>query len=254
MKELKTYFKANGFTMVNGTLTEVVLSKVIIERKSYDDEDYSVTTIFQCPEGEEISTDADFKFYESVEDYEKGIIAKQSIKRNPFDIRPDGFMSLDDAWMFIDGEPQKIDIRPLRCEYDYSKVDWSCPGIPTKGIFETEVECLSFNEYDVKHSDGSLIKRVGVNKLVMLDEDQRKLLDNLKDAIEKIRKSKVLLLPDCDGNISAFNLRNVENWDCNYDGPEDESWEEVFRTHKEFDNEIIIPAYSEDCGLYVKRK
>lgn len=60
-------------------------------------------------------------------------------------------------------------------------------------------------------------------------------------------------MPDCDGDIRAFNLRNVKEWDCDYDKPEEEGFEEVSREHDSFQG-ISIPAYSLDCYLCMKRK
>lgn len=142
----------------------------------------------------------------------------------------------------------------MRVVYDYEQRTWTCEGIPQTNIFKSKEECLSFNEYDVKHADGSVTKRVGINKLVMLDNDQMALFDTLKQTIQQLKDNNVLLMPDYDGDIRAFNLRNVKEWDCDYDAPEEgEGFEEVSREHDSFQG-ISIPAYSLDCHLCMKRK
>lgn len=247
------YSDAKGFTMIDGTLTEVTLKKLIVTRQSVEDEEYEVTTIFQGPDGKEHSSQIPIQMYSSVEDYEKGEQACYEVCSSPFYIRPDGFRGIDEAWIFVDGEPVTIDLRPLQVVYDYEQRAWTFEGIPQTNIFRTKEECLSFNEYDVKHADGSVTKRVGINKLVMLDDDQRALFDTLKQAIQQLKDNNVLLMPDCDGDIRAFNLRNVKEWDCDYDKPEEEGFEEVSREHDSFQG-ISIPAYSLDCHLCMKRK
>lgn len=250
---MKMYSDAKGFTMIDGTLTEVTLKKLIVTRQSVEDEEYEVTTIFQGPDGKEHSSQIPIQMYSSVEDYEKGEQACYEVCSSPFYIRPDGFRGIDEAWIFVDGEPVTIDIRPLEVVYDYEQRTWTCEGVPQTNIFRTKEECLSFNEYDVKHADGSVTKRVGINKLVMLDNDQMALFDTLKQTIQQLKDNNVLLMPDCDGDIRAFNLRNVKEWDCDYDKPEEEGFEEVSREHDSFQG-ISIPAYSLDCHLCMKRK
>lgn len=251
---MKMYCDAKGFTMIDGTLTEVTIKKLIVTRQSVEDEEYEVTTIFQGPDGKEHSTQSHILMYISVEDYEKGEQACYEVCSSPFYIRPYGFEGLDEAWIFVDGEPATIDLRPLRVDYDYEQMKWDLQGVPQTNIFRTKEECLSFNEYDVKHADGSVTKRVGINKLVMLDDDQRALFDTLKQTIQQLKDNNVLLLPDCDGEIQAYNLRNIQKWDCDYDEPDFEDYEEVSRKHEAFNNEVYIPAYSLDCTLYMKRK
>lgn len=251
---MKIYCDAKGFTMIDGTLTEVTIKKLIATRQSVEDEEYEVTTILQCPDGKEHSTQIPILMYKSVEDYEKEQKACYEVCSSPFYIRPDGFSGIDEAWIFVDGEPVTIDIRPLRVVYNYEQRTWTCEGIPQTNIFRTKEECLSFNEYDVKHADGSVTKRVGINKLVMLDNDQMALFDTLKQTIQQLKDNNVLLMPDYDGDIRAFNLRNVKEWDCDYDEPEEgEGFEEVSREHDSFQG-ISIPAYSLDCHLCMKRK
>ena len=251
---MRMYSDAKGFTMIDGTLTEVTLKKLIVTRQSVEDEEYEVTTIFQGPDGKEHSSQIPIQMYKSVEDYEKEQKACYEVCSSPFYIRPDGFSGIDEAWIFVDGEPVTIDIRPLRVVYNYEQRTWTCEGIPQTNIFRTKEECLSFNEYDVKHADGSVTKRVGINKLVMLDNDQMALFDTLKQTIQQLKDNNVLLMPDYDGDIRAFNLRNVKEWDCDYDEPEEgEGFEEVSREHDSFQG-ISIPAYSLDCHLCMKRK
>ena len=251
---MKIYYDAKGFTMIDGTLTEVTIKKLIATRQSVEDEEYEVTTILQGPDGKEHNTQIPILMYKSVEDYEKEQKACYEVCSSPFYIRPDGFSGIDEAWIFVDGEPVTIDIRPLQVVYDYEQRTWTCEGIPQTNIFKSKEECLSFNEYDVKHADGSVTKRVGINKLVMLDNDQMALFDTLKQTIQQLKDNNVLLMPDCDGDIRAFNLRNVKEWDCGYDAPEEgEGFEEVSREHDSFQG-ISIPAYSLDCHLCMKRK
>lgn len=250
---MKMYSDAKGFTMIDGTLTEVTIKKLIVTRQSVEDEEYDVITILQGPDGREHST-TPILMYKSVEDYEKGEQACYEVCSSPFYIRPDGFSGIDEAWIFVDGEPVTIDIRPLRVVYDYEQRTWTCEDIPQTNIFRTKEECLSFNEYDVKHADGSVTKRVGINKLVMLDNDQMALFDTLKQTIQQLKDNNVLLLPDCDGEMQAYNLRNIQKWDCDYDEPDFEDYEVVSRKHEAFNNEVYIPAYSLECTLYMKRK
>lgn len=253
---MKMYCDAKGFTMIDGTLTEVTLKKLIATRNRVEDTDYVVTTFFQGPDGRGYNTQSptEFLMYYSPEDYEKGQELGYEVSSSPFYIRPDGFSGIDEAWIFVDGEPVTIDLRPLQVVYDYEQRKWLLQGIPQTNIFRTKEECLSFNEYDVKHADGSVTKRVGINKLVMLDNDQMALFDTLKQTIQQLKDNNVLLMPDCDGDIRAFNLRNVQKWDCDYDAPEEgEGFEEVSREHDSFQG-ISIPAYSLDCHLCMKRK
>lgn len=256
MKQFRVYNSEKGFYMWNECLTEITLVKVVFERYKVYDDNVRITTVFKTPDGVEhakVSQEDNFFLFDNEKDYEKNKIASNYCIE-PFKFRPRGIQK-DEAWIFVDGEPNAIDIRPLRIEYDYSKAKLH-HELENSLLFNSKEECLSFNEYDVKYSDGSTTKRVGINKLVMLDEDQRVLFKRLKDTITELQKAGVLLVPDCDGCVEAFNFRKIEKWNIDSDSNEDDyedDYEEIARGHRLFDS-YYIGSYCDDYGIFVKRK
>lgn len=250
---MKMYSDAKGFTMIDGTLTEVTLKKLIVTRQSVEDEEYEVTTIFQGPDGKEHSTQSHILMYISVEDYEKGEQACYEVCSSPFYIRPDGFRGLDKAWIFVDGEPATIDLRPLRVDYDYEQRKWLLQGIPQTNIFRTKEECLSYNEYKIVDENGSRTIK-GCNALIQLTSEQEELVKQFEQLCKKMQDEGILLASNCCEAFRAYNVRDCQDYEFYFTNEASEDFEQCDRDCGRYVNAQNIYESGDDFEFYIKRK
>ena len=250
---MKIYCDAKGFTMIDGTLTEVTIKKLIATRQSVEDEEYEVTTILQGPDGKEHSTQIPILMYSSVEDYEKGEQACYEVCSSPFYIRPDGFRGIDEAWIFVDGEPVTIDIRPLEVVYDYEQRTWTCEGIPQTNIFRTKEECLSFNEYEIVDENGSRTIK-GCNALIQLTREQEELVRQFEKLCKKMQDEGILLASNCCEAFRAYNVRDCQDYEFYFTNEASEDFEQCDRDCGRYVNAHNIYESGDDFELYIKRK
>lgn len=250
---MKMYCDAKGFTMIDGTLTEVTIKKLIATRQSVEDKEYEVTTILQGPDGKEHSTQIPILMYKSVEDYEKGQEACYEVCSSPFYIRPNGFSGIDEAWIFVDGEPVTIDIRPLRVVYDYEQRTWTCEGIPQTNIFRTKEECLSFNEYEIVDENGSRTIK-GCNALIQLTREQEELVRQFEKLCKKMQDEGILLASNCCEAFRAYNVRDCQDYEFYFTNEASEDFEQCDRDCGRYVNAQNIYESGDDFELYIKRK
>lgn len=250
---MRMYSDAKGFTMIDGTLTEVTLKKLIVTRQSVEDEEYEVTTIFQGPDGKEHGSQIPIQMYSSVEDYEKEQKACYEVCSSPFYIRPNGFSGIDEAWIFVDGEPATIDLRPLRVDYDYEQREWLLQGIPQTNIFRTKEECLSFNEYEIVDENGSRTIK-GCNALIQLTSEQEELVKQFEQLCRKMQDEGILLASNCCEAFRAYNVRDCQDYEFYFTNEASEDFEQCDRDCGRYVNAQNIYESGDDFELYIKRK
>ena len=250
---MKIYCDAKGFTMIDGTLTEVTIKKLIATRQSVEEEEYEVTTILQCPDGKEHSTQIPILMYKSVEDYEKEQKACYEVCSSPFYIRPDGFRGIDEAWIFVDGEPVTIDIRPLQVVYDYEQRKWLLQGIPQTNIFRTKEECLSFNEYEIVDEEGTRTIK-GCKALLQLTDKQKELVEQFEQLCKKMDDEGILLASNCCEAFRAYNVKDCADYEFYFTNEASEDFEQCDRDCGQYVNVHNIYESGDDFELYIKRK
>ena len=252
---MKMYCDAKGFTMIDGTLTEVTLKKLIATRNSVEDTDYVVTTFFQGPDGRGYNTQSptEFLMYYSPEDYEKGQELGYEVSSSPFYIRPDGFSGIDEAWIFVDGEPVTIDLRPLQVVYDYEQRKWLLQGIPQTNIFRTKEECLSYNEYEIVDEEGTRTIK-GCNALIQLTREQEKLVKQFEQLCKKMQDEGILLASNCCEAFRAYNVRDCQDYKFYFTNEASEDFEQCDRDCGRYVNVHNIYESGDDFELYIKRK
>lgn len=250
---MKIYCDAKGFTMIDGTLTEVTIKKLIATRQSVEDEEYEVTTILQGPDGKEHNTQIPILMYKSVEDYEKEQKACYEVCSSPFYIRPDGFRGIDEAWIFVDGEPVTIDLRPLKVVYDYEQRKWLLQGIPQTNIFRTKQECLSYNEYEIVDEEGTRTIK-GCNALLQLTDKQKELVEQFEQLCKKMDDEGILLASNCCEAFRAYNVKDCADYEFYFTNEASEDFEQCDRDCGRYVNVHNIYESGDDFELYIKRK
>lgn len=272
---LRVFTKNSGFVMVDRKLQEV---KWLRTEFKYDhkDEDfllYTAHTTFQKPDGTTgVLDDYDMAF-DSVEKYENGISAETSYKtlftrKNDGDVIRDVIRGIKrstnpEYWVFDKSYhvPVQYKLELEKFYFDYSDNSFHTDEFPKNcKIYNTKEEALSYNTYKVIEQDGTEYERDGVNKLIMLDDDQRELLKQFEDICKKMNDADMLLISDSCEDMSVFNLRHIKNYALDYnDAPdvmegEPEDYERADRYGMPFKVNHHIQWWGDDNYLFILRK
>lgn len=256
MSNFKIYHEDKGFIFMNGALTEVKLLYTNFLKRG---ENFSATTTFETW-GEQRNKDANLlKVYRSVEDFEKDEempfmeICDEQLNNK----RPNGFENVDWGWFFMNGEPNQVDLTPNELTYDYNSMKFRFPGHIANGdnVYRTRKECLLFNTYKVKDEWGEVKEHVGINKLLMLDDDQNQLLDAFVKSYKALLESGVSFLNNYD-ETRVFNIRNLQNYEVDYSTEDYEGYEKVDISNKAFECPVFLADnfFSDDATIFAERK
>lgn len=271
---LRVFTKNSGFVMVDHKLQEV---KWLRTEFKYDhkDEDfllYTAHTIFQKPDGTTgVLNDYDMAF-DSVEKYEKGVSAETSyktlfIRKNDGDVLRDVIRGVKrsfnpEYWVFdkLCHVPVQYKLELEEFYFDYSDNRFHTDEFPKDcKIYDTKEEALSYNTYKIIEQDGTEYEREGVNKLIMLDDDQRELVVQFEQLCAKMKKANLIMIADYT-TLSVFNLRRVENFALDYNEEPDvdfgdpKDYEKADRYGDAFVVTSNIEFWGDDHYLFIQRK
>ena len=272
---LRVFENNSGFVMVDRKLQEVkwLRTEFKYDHKEDDALFYVARTTFQKPDGTTGVFDNYDMAFDSVEKYENGISAETSSKtlftrKNDGDVLRDVIRGVKrsfnpEYWVF-----DKSCHVPVQCKlelekfyFDYSDNRFHTDEFPKDcKIYDTKEEALSYNTYKVIEQDGTEYERDGVNKLIMLDDDQRELLKQFEDICKKMNDADMLLISDCCEDMSVFNLRHIKNYALDYNDIPDvmdgnpEDYERADRYGMPFKANHYIQYWGDDNYLFILRK
>ena len=195
--------------------------------------------------------------YDSVEDYLAG---KKCSSHSVRPFQPAVFNS----WKSANGDFYYIEDNQVKflntCEmstayYDFERDIFYSEEFKGREFFRTEEDAATFLDVEVNRADGTIERAQGINRLLMLDEDQRELIKQLKDLLAKIKENGIMLYSDTDGEYFAYNTRNVEDIHVDYkDDFDDDSYECSGSCDKHFREGCLIPWHSYEEVVFAKRK
>lgn len=270
---LRVFTKDSGFVMTDRKLQEV---KWLRTEFKYDHKEgefmfFTARTTFQKPDGTTGVLDNYDRAFDCVEKYENGVPAETSYKTlgtpNCDDalrdiVRGVKRMANKEYWVFdmTYHVPVQYELELDKFYFDYSDNRFHTDEFPNDcEIYDTKEECLSYNTYKVVEKEGSEYEREGVNKLIMLDDDQRELVQQFEEICKKMKEHDLVLIADYD-SLSAFNLRKVQNYALDYNSTPDvdfgnpEDYEKADRYGKVFTINSSIEWWGDDNDLFILRK
>ena len=272
---LRVFTKDSGFVMIDRKLQEVkwLQTKFQFHHKDGDFLYYTSVTTFKKPDGTVDALDDYDMAFDSVEKYENGISAETSYKtlytqKNGGDVVNNIIhgvkrSSLPVYWTFDKScqAPVEYKLEYEEFVFDYSDNRFHTGEFP-KGcdIYDTKEDALSDNTYKVVEKNGTEYEREGVNKLIMLDDDQRELLKQFEDICHKMNENDMILICDTCEDMSVFNIRRIKNFALDYsDTPEvmdgnPEDYEKVDRYGMTFKVNHNIAIWGDDNNLFILRK
>lgn len=276
--ELVSLSNRSGYVFLDGKLQQCkyIRTQYRFVKQDADTKEryYSHDHIVQLPNGDLYSPE-DTEIFDTVEDYELNNPAKTSFKDARYAIcdfchkaglykRCKGAENIE-FYTFYDGAPihHRHNLTKFSWEYSDGETHLDEWKLQDNDIFPTDTpiyndrdEAFQFNTYTVKNEDGTEEQRDGVCKLLMLDPDQRELLNQFEDIAKRLKKAGVMLTGNFCENYSAFNTRNVADITLmdSYSTSDAKNWEQGERCHMAFDVNLDLAIWSEDCDVYIKRK
>ena len=268
-ENLRVFSNDTVYTMINGELTECKLLKTIFTADM--DDTFLVTTIFQLPDGtiqqNGVYYDTAYRTPECYVNNVKAPTVEWSLDTaitNIFNQRDVAsycqyFKDGKTFYIFENGEPKAHTPKYDTICFDYEQRAWNSKEVPNEPIYWTHKAACSYNTIKVVDANGNESERIGCNKLLELDDDQKELVGQLECIVSKLRDSGVALLADTSDRYAAYNMRHVENFvfaldkdDINRDDAN--KFEMVDRYGEPFNLDIDIEQWSEDHNLFIKRK
>lgn len=269
-KALGHYCGQKAYALIDGKLEEVKLIRTNYEL--YEDEHaYADETIVQRPNGE-LHTMGQIEFeplYSSPEAYEYSARMSTSCfnMTDPYVInklfkRNNGHDGKK-YYTFSGGEAHEHTLSLANLTYDYATEQLSLSGdsaIPDSvETYRSRQEAYNFNTYKVVDENGVESERVGCNRLLFLDDDQKALVKQFEALVTKMENSGIYMVMDCCENIQAFNIRKVKDYAMAYDineMPTDDGrvWEECKRYAEQNRVGVTIADWSEDNTIFINRK
>ena len=247
-KLLKTIFTADGSGIFRAT-TIVKLPNGVINQEcvAYD-------TVFDSPVGYENNKYAETKGF----DLHSFIMPRVLMAK---DIISEARTIKSTYYTFENGEPTPHELKLETFYYDYIDNKWGSNELPNTQIYATRYDALSYNVTEVLDENAALSTRIGINKLIQLDDDQKELVHQLEELVVKLKEQGVLLLADTSDNYMAYNMRHTVahsmGCDTEADIADDEErakYEVADRWGKAFKVNIDLEQWSEDYKIFFKRK
>ena len=159
-----------------------------------------------------------FPIYDSAEDFEKGKAKEESQYMNLYIGR---LISCDWGYKFrtaYDRQGNEVNLEDVNIVYDYKTKELRFADANAK-YYSTRERAFLNNDYDVKEQDGTIVHQTCASSKIKLNDEQIKLIEELKNLLERIENSNIDLFMDrYDESIYAFNTENVlqiQHWcDC----------------------------------------
>lgn len=187
MKTDWTFSGMKGYAVIEGVLTEVVVSSVYILSPD--------TMCYKTNKGRFFN----LALYDSRENFEKGIAHSTEIwVTNSVEeklIVEKGQLLKMKVWTMDKGEPtETIQTIALVIKYSY----WAEPELPG-GYYLTRRDCLNNETYKYEDENGNIIEKVGLAKALRVTEEQEKFIsEELVPALKKVREMGLDIFYDDD--------------------------------------------------------
>ena len=211
---ITTYGGFKGFTMINNVLTPIEATKITITP--------SLGLVYETNEG----TLFDPKIYADADAFERGVCVSIDVYMNDKNVyleEIDGVNTLTTTvFVMKDGEPVQTKIHPSAeiNQNDRAKISIG------EGVYLSRRDCLCYETYEIKDSDGNISRVDGLGKRLRLDDEQTDYVNNvLVPALKKAESLGIeLLYSVAYDELAVINKKNAPKLvaDCEYDMSEGE--------------------------------
>lgn len=271
--KLRVFSNSKGFVFHDGKLQEVELLRTDFKYSNAENgyRFYTTVTKSRMPDGSIKKLIGYVNvFFDSVEKYEKGEPAKMREANLTFDgkfnpVIRDIFSGKKrnykwEYWTFDSLAGTAVEDKLLMDDfyYDYGKGMFGTDELPDCEIYDSKQEALAFNTYKVVEEDGTEYERDGIGKLLMLDDDQKILLERFQNIMQEMHDNGIRLIASVEEHLGAYNTRHVDDLTLDYEATapgvdNGELYEYVERYAEVFKVPHQIEIWGEDYNIFALR-
>lgn len=252
------------FVFANGVLNEVNIKRIIFHNWFGCD---GLQTEFRIESDTLNGTFNLLDMYDSVEDYLVGKecdnITVEPFAKHTYENVLGANRGRENFWYIEDNQVQYLEVAEMKkAYYEYETDRFYSDEFKGREFFPSKEYASKFLDVEVNKVGGTTERVVGINRLLMLDSDQRKLIKQFQELTKTIRESGIFLCVDSDGEFYAYNKKNVESLEYAYSKEELErflkedvsSYECSGEYAGEFRVSTDISLMGYDDMVYAKRK
>lgn len=190
------------------------------------------TVVYECLLGgvDTIISDNNLQVYQTESHFERGRACEPSSLSNFhylfYRVYGNEAHYVDDvpmAWVFKDGQAEFIPIPEMTFTIHLtdSHVSSVASDVDME-FYHSREQVYKYNDYQVKEDNGDVVLHKSMATLLALNDEQKKLVDDLRENIKKLVNSGARLFFDQDDwhlrVVSGVNVDKIEQWgDCNDD-------------------------------------
>lgn len=199
---------SNVFVSISGKVVSVKILKTYLSRELGCAELWCLGYLVEDGRGEKYRLSPETKFYISEEDFKR-----DTCIRHWFDFGCPRRVISQDGYYFEGGQAKRGHIKDLLEEFALNQ-DGSIEVIkgcmPT--FYYTSEECYAYNDYRVCLEDGQEVLREGTHKSLLLNDEQKVILEEYKAIRQKMQDVNMLVIFDKGfWSTNVINATNVES-------------------------------------------
>lgn len=200
------------FVFANGVLNEVNIKRIIFTNWVGCDD---LQTEFRI-ESDTLNGVFDLlDMYDSVEDFLAGKecdnITVEPFAKSTYENVLGANRGRENFWYIEDNQVKYLEVAEMKkAYYEYETNRFYSDEFKGREFFPSKEYASKFLDVEVNKADGTTERVAGINRLLMLDSDQRKLIKQFQELTKTIRESGIFLCTDPCGDFYAYNKKNVE--------------------------------------------
>lgn len=184
------------------------------------------TVVYECLLGgvETAISDNNLQVYQTESHFERGQVCKASSLSDFYSLFSRAYgveaHSVDDApmaWVFKDGQAEFIPIPEMTFTMHFTDF---CVSSVTSDVdmkfYCSREQVYKYNDYQVKEDNGDVVLHRSMATLLALNDEQQKLVDDLRENIKKLVGSGARLFFDQEDwhlkVVSCVNVDKIEQW------------------------------------------
>lgn len=196
MKKEFTFSGFNGMAVINGILTPIKATSVIMDAKGHFH--------YKTDKGEF----TDIVLYEGQKDFEMNMPKELSVRLRSNNIQ---FLDMEDGslnmkvWRMVDGEPKEVWV-----DANFSMSQYTASVILPPNHYDTRTSCLANETYRYIDEDGNVKEKDGIGKRLQLTDEQKAYIENnFIPVLDKMREMGICVTySTSDDRLCAFNHDN----------------------------------------------
>lgn len=208
---------------------------------------------YKCRLGgvEKIIEDNNLKVYASESDYKKGSPLGLSewffndVMNRAYGFTPQWNDDKPYAWEYKNGDAVRLDISDITFSTDDT---WDIWKDDSRQVYESHSRVFHYHDLAVKEGDGSITVRKSPASKLLLNDEQKVLIEELQSVLQKLTSADMKILYN-ENNVKLYaipmgNIQDLKTWDDN-----EEANVQIQDMITEIKSEGVLTYVPDDGGL-----